>query len=191
VNHTSDMIQFTQSAAYGSASPPPGWPLPLAVLDTQAAAGRGIPSEFTYANFDRIRDRGIELAVQAPLRGGATTFANYSWQARPAVSGFDESEINRQPAHRLNVGASLARGRYFGSASANYISSAFWQDVDPRYVGESPSYVLVNAGAGLHSSDQKMTVAVRANNLFNNATPQHVFGDIIKRIVTGEVRLRF
>ena len=58
-------------------------------------------------------------------------------------------------------------------------------------MGDTSSYVVVNAGAGIDSSDRMMTVAVRANNLLNSATQQHFFGDIIKRAVTGEVRFRF
>jgi outer membrane receptor protein involved in Fe transport len=163
LNQTRDMIQFTQSA----------------------------PTRFTYSNFDRITDRGVELSIRARLPGGAATFANYSWQARPRPRGFDISEINLPPTHRVNVGGSLFRGRYFGSVSGSYIGSAFWQDVDPRYTGYTSSYVIVNAGAGIDSSDRMITVAVRANNLLNNATQQHIFGDIIKRTVTGEVRFRF
>lgn len=191
LNLTRDMIQFTESATYGAAAPPPGWPLPPGKLDQLADSGQGIPSRFTYSNFDRITDRGVELSVRARLPGGATSFANYSWQARPRPRGFDIREINLPPSHRVNIGGSLARGRYFGSASGSYIGSAFWQDVDPRYTGYTPSYVVVNAGAGIDSSDRMMTVAVRANNLLNSATQQHIFGDIIKRTVTGEVRFRF
>jgi hypothetical protein len=51
--------------------------------------------------------------------------------------------------------------------------------------------VVINAGAGVDSTDRTMTVAIRANNLLNSATQQHVFGDIIKRSMTGEVRFRF
>jgi outer membrane receptor protein involved in Fe transport len=188
LNHTTNEIMFTQEAAYHAADPPPGWPLAASDLDSLAQA---IPSRFTYSNFDRVTDRGLELSIQTKLTAGATTFANYSWQARPRAEGFDSKELNVPPAHRFNAGAALARGRYFGAASASFIGAAFWQDVDPRYTGWTPSYVVVNAGAGMDSADRSMTVAVRADNLLNSATQQHVFGDLIKRTVTGEVRFRF
>jgi outer membrane receptor protein involved in Fe transport len=191
VNRTRNMIQFTQSASYTSDNPPPRWPLPLTELDKFERAGRGIPSRFTYANFDRITDRGVELSVQARLPAGATTFANYSWQGRPRPEGFDIAEINLPPAHRVNLGTALTHGRYFGNASLSYIGPAYWQDVDPRFVGRTASYVVLNAGTGVDSTDRTMTVAVRVNNLLNSATQQHIFGDIIKRTVTGEVRFRF
>jgi hypothetical protein len=36
-----------------------------------------------------------------------------------------------------------------------------------------------------------MTVAIRATNLLNKVAQQHVFGDLIRRTVTGEVRFLF
>jgi hypothetical protein len=36
-----------------------------------------------------------------------------------------------------------------------------------------------------------MTFAVRGSNLLNKAVPQHVFGDIITRTITAEIRLGF
>jgi outer membrane receptor protein involved in Fe transport len=191
VNQTRNMIQFTQAGTYRSEDPPPGWPLPPANLDALASGGHGIPSRFAYANFDSITDRGVELSVQGRLVASTTLFGNYSWQHRPEPRGFDISELNIPPTHRANAGGSLARGRYFGSATVNYVGSAYWQDVGPRYVGRTPAYAQVNVGAGIHSSDRMMTVAVRVNNLLNRATQQHVFGDIIRRTVTGEVQFHF
>jgi outer membrane receptor protein involved in Fe transport len=43
VSRTNNMIQFTQTRAYASGDPPPGWPLPVALLDQLNAAGRGLP----------------------------------------------------------------------------------------------------------------------------------------------------
>jgi iron complex outermembrane receptor protein len=191
VNRTAHMIQFTQVASYTSAAPPSGWPLPSALLDTLAATGQGLPLRFSYRNFDRITDKGVELSLDARLTRSVDTFANYSWQATPRPEGFSISEINIPPAHRVNAGAGFNRGRYFGSGSVSYVGEAFWQDVEPRYVGTTKSYVLVNAGAGVHSRDATMTVAVRANNLFNAEVQQHIFGDVMKRSVTGEVRFAF
>jgi hypothetical protein len=36
-----------------------------------------------------------------------------------------------------------------------------------------------------------MTVAIRVTNLLNRVAQQHVFGDLIRRTVTGEVRFFF
>jgi outer membrane receptor protein involved in Fe transport len=92
----------------------------------------------------------------------------------------------------VNAGASFNRGRYFGSISASYQDKAFWQDVlDARYHGWTTPYTVVNAGAGVRSTDGTMTVAVRATNVFNRTLQQHVFGDLIKRGVIGEVRFLF
>jgi len=191
VNHTKNMIQFTQGASYTSSAPPPGWPLPPALLDRLIAEGRGLPSEFTYLNFDKITDKGLELSVDGRITSAASAFANYSWQAKPTPMGFDISELNLPPTHRFNAGLSVTHGPCFGSLSGSFVDGAFWQDVLPGYQGPTDAYTLVDGGFGVRSSDRKMTVAFRGKNLFNKPVQQHVFGDVIRRTVTGEVRFDF
>jgi iron complex outermembrane receptor protein len=192
VNRTRNMILFTRSATYTSASPPPRWPAPPQLLDLMNASGQGLPSEFTYRNFDRIIEKGIELSLEARLDESIGAFANYTSQNVPGSRGFSASEINVPPRHRINAGASLNRSRYFGSVSASYQSEAFWQDVlDARYNGWTDSFTIVNAGAGVRSADQTMTIAVRVTNLLNRPIQQHVFGDLMKRTVIGEIRLAY
>jgi outer membrane receptor protein involved in Fe transport len=191
VSRTKNMIQFTQAASYTSSSPPPGWPLPPAFLDRLVSEGRGLPSRFTYLNFDNVTDRGLELSAEARITSAASAFANYSWQATPTPTGFDLSELNLPPTHRFNAGVSVARGRYFGNLWGSFVDSAFWQDVLPGYQGPTDAYTLVDGGFGVHSVDRNMTVAVRGKNLLNKPVQQHVFGDVIRRTVTGEVRFEF
>jgi outer membrane receptor protein involved in Fe transport len=191
VNHTKNMIQFTQAGSYTSVAPPPSWPLSPDVLDQLIAAGHGLPSRFTYLNFDRIRDRGLELSAEIRLGPVTSAFTNYSWQSEPKPTGFDISEMNLPAAHRFNTGWNMARGRYFGSLSASFVSRAYWQDVLPGYQGWTPAYTVVDAGFGVHASDQTMTVAVTGKNILNRSVQQHIFGDVIRRTVIGEVRFRF
>jgi outer membrane receptor protein involved in Fe transport len=186
LNRTKNMIQFTQGASYTSSAPPQGWPLPPAFLD-----GLGLPSQLTYLNFDSITDRGLELSADVRLTSAASAFANYSWQAKPKPAGFDISELNLPPTHRFNAGLSVTHGRLFGSLLGSFVDSAFWQDVLPGYQGPTDAYTLVDGGFGVHSIDGKMTVAFRGKNLFNRPVQQHVFGDVIRRTVTGEVRFEF
>ena len=191
LNHTRNMIQFTSSDYYTSGNPPSGWPVPPAALDLLIAQGRGLPARYTYLNFPHISDHGVELSVDMVVTPGISTFANYTWQADPDPIGFDVSELNLPPTHRFNGGASITQGRYFGSMSASYVDTAFWQDVLQGFQGPTDAYTLVDAAFGVNSSDNGMTVAVRATNVFNKAVQQHVFGDIIRRSVTGEVRFEF
>jgi outer membrane receptor protein involved in Fe transport len=191
VNYTKNMIQFTQVGTYASQAPPQGWPLAPAVLDQLNAAGRGLPSRFTYLNFDRVADRGVELSAEVPVTLLISAFANYSWQADPRPAGFELSELNLPPTHRFNAGANGARGRYFASLSGSFVDAAFWQDVLPAYQGHTAPYTVVDGGFGVHSSDGTMTVAVRGTNLLDRRVQQHVFGDVIRRVVTGEVRFEF
>lgn len=189
VYRTKNTILFTQADSYTSSTPPPGWPIAPTVLDRLAAEGRGLPSRFTYLNFDRITDRGLELSGDVRVTAATSAFANYTWQADPEPRGFDISELNLPPTHRFNAGVSIARGRYFGTLRGSFVDAAFWQDAG--YPGRTDAYTLVEGGFGMHSSDRMMTVGVRGTNLLNKAVQQHVFGDVIKRTVIGEVRFQF
>ncbi len=190
-SRTDNLIQFTQAASYGSVAPPPGWPLPASVLDRLASQGRGLPAQFTYQNFDQVVDRGVELSAEIRMTPTVATFANYSWQAEPIPTGFDISELNLPPTNRFNAGLSAIRGRYTANLSASFVDSAFWQDVLPPYQGTTAAYTLVNGGFAIVSSDRQMTVAIRGKNLLNRPIQQHIFGDIIRRVITGEVRFDF
>ena len=192
LNRARNIIQFTQVDWYTSSNPPPGWPLPPAALDLSYAAGEGLPSHYTYQNFDRITERGVELSVEARLARGISGFINYTWQAVPKVEGFEFSEVNQPPTYHVNAGVDVTHGRYFGSVSASFQDGAFWQDIlDPQFHGSTSPYSIVNGCIGVRSVDGTMTIAVRGTNLLNSSTQQHIFGDLIKRSVTGEVRFTF
>jgi outer membrane receptor protein involved in Fe transport len=76
--------------------------------------------------------------------------------------------------------------------SVSYAGSAFWQDVlDDRFHGTTDDYTLVNGGFGVKWADRRLTTSVKVVNLLNQDVQQHVFGDILKRQVVGEVRVEF
>jgi iron complex outermembrane receptor protein len=191
-NDTQNMIQFAQVESYTSANPPPGWPLPLAVLDGLAASGSGVPSRYAYVNYAGVVDKGLELSFETHVTPALAVFANYSWQAEPEPDGFDKNELNLQPRHRFNVGASFVRGQLFSSASTNVVTQARWQDVvSPGLQGWTEPYLMLNAALGMRSTDGRMDLAVRVTNLLNSDVRQHVYGDVVRRTIKGEVHLRF
>jgi len=49
----------------------------------------------------------------------------------------------------------------------------------------------VNCSFGVRWSEGKVVTSVKAMNLFNEEIRQHIFGDILKRRVFGEIRLGF
>jgi len=191
VNRVRNAIQFTQTGSYTSDAPPPGWPLLPSALDELIARGLGLPSSFSYLNFERITDRGLELTGDVRVTSALSVFANYSWQDQPRARGVDIAELNLPPRHRVNAGINAVHGRYFGSLSGSFVDAAFWQDVLTPYKGLTASYTLVDGAFGVYSTDRLMTVTVRGTNLLNTPVQQHAFGDVIRRAVTGEIRFRF
>jgi iron complex outermembrane receptor protein len=201
VNDMKDTINFVNLPRnldpYTAENPPPGWPLPPAVLGVLAQAGVYLPrTAFTYLNLGPTRQKGLELSLDHRLSNALTTFANYSWQGRPQVlddpNPFPASELMLPPTHRVNLGGIYNGRRYLGSLSVNYSGRAFWSDVlTSTYHGYSDAYTLVNTSFGVKWSSQKMTTLVKVNNLLNQTVQQHVFGDLLLRSVTGEVRFDF
>jgi outer membrane receptor protein involved in Fe transport len=195
-NDMQDDIFFTQVGSYRATNPPPGWPLPPIVLEAIRLSGRfgpgnGLPSVFSYRNLGNVETKGLELGMDTPLNQNLTAFANYSYQTDPETD-FPEDEANRPPNHRFNVGFNGDYGRYFGNVAISYVSEAFWQDVlDARFSGTTDDYTLVNLGFGVKWGGDRATTSVKIVNLFDQEIQQHIFGDIMKRQVVGEVRVGF
>jgi outer membrane receptor protein involved in Fe transport len=200
VNRTKNEILFTEvtSARYSALNPPPNWtaitrlpPLVIAAIPPNGT----LPALFTYRNFGRVNQKGLELGVDSVVNDYLGVFVNYSWQGEPDPQPRDQfplTELNLPPRNRFNAGASVNYGRYFGNFAVNFTDDAFWQDVlDARYHGTTDSYTLVNAGFGVRWADDKVTTAVKIVNLLNDNVQQHVFGDILKRQIVGEFRINF
>src|SRR5207249_6490028 len=103
-------------------NPPPGWPLPPAILDALALQRIFLPrTAFTYLNLGPLRQKGFELSLDQRLASAATAFANYSYQSKPTVKDdpnpFPASELAFPPMHRFNAGVNVNGTRWLGSAS--------------------------------------------------------------------------
>jgi outer membrane receptor protein involved in Fe transport len=198
INDMRSDIHALQTASYSSLNPPPGWPLPPYILDMLIAAnafgpGNGLPYVYTNQNRSeggKTRNKGIELSVDARLSRAIDVFSNYSWQAQPVTTGFDISEINLPPRNRFNAGLNFDYKRYLGNVSVGYVGRAYWQDV-ASYGGWTDAYSVVNLSAGVRlDRSGKYMVMLKVSNLANALVRNHIYGDILKRQITGEFRLR-
>ena len=196
-NVTKDGIYFTPDAFYSGANPPPTWPSallpPQLVFPLLASRGVLLPSHFTYLNLGTIKDKGFELGVDAPLNQYVNVFSNYSFQAMPIAedlpAGTTIRDINWPAKNRVNAGFDFSRGRFLGNLLASYTGEAYWQDVlDLRYAGTTDDYTLINGGFGVRWAGQRVITSVKFTNLANQEVLQHIFGDVLKRQVIGEVR---
>jgi outer membrane receptor protein involved in Fe transport len=197
VNDTKNSIFFTQTGSYRAANPPPNWPLPPFALEVIYALGRfgpgnGLPSEFSYENFGKVRQKGVELGVDSPITAETSAYVNYSYQPTPEPTGFDISELNLPSRHRFNAGVGYNGARIVGNFGVSYASEAFWQDVlDSRYHGPTEPYTLVNATIGYKWRGDRLVTSLKITNLANQEVLQHIFGDITRRQVVGELRCAF
>jgi outer membrane receptor protein involved in Fe transport len=197
VNDMDDSINFVQLPSsldpYTAANPPPGWLLPPAILTAMAQQRIFLPrTAFTYLNLGPIRQRGLELSADHRFDFGVNGFVNYSWQKEPDVlddpDPYPVIELSLPPTHRFNLGGTYAGSRLLGSLVVSYTSKGFWTDVlNSPYHGFTPAFTIVNGSFGVKLTNQ-ITTSIKSTNLLNRRIQQHVFGDLIGRSVTAEVR---
>jgi len=194
-NRLKNEILFTQTGTYPIAPPPAGFPglgpFPAgAVWAGVYQAGVRFPSTFSYENFGRETNQGIELGAQGMVAKNINAFMNYSYQAEPDVN-FDPSEVNHPPKNRFNFGIGVDNARGFGNITINYVGSAFWQDVlDADYHGPTDAYTMVNLTVGARFKQGRYTPVLKIMNLFNQEIQQHVFGDVMRISIVGELRIQ-
>ena len=189
-NETKDDTFFTEitSERWTAANPPPGWPLNPAVINL--VPGGSFPASFSYRNFGKVKQKGLELGVDGAVTRALGAFINYSYQPEPDAN-FPLTELNIPAEHRFNIGGSYNDERFIGNFSVSYSSSAFWQDVlDARYSGRTDAYTLVNGTFGVKWGERdRFTALIKVNNMLNDEIQQHIFGDVIKRQAVAELRL--
>jgi outer membrane receptor for ferrienterochelin and colicins len=191
-NTTDDAIFFTQAGRYTAANPPATWPPQIPTFVLNLIPPPGLPSLFTYQNLGTVHDKGIELGVDGVVNRYLNVIVNYSYQADPDVEGFDPSETNFPANNRFNAGFNFNYGRYLGNFMVSYAGDAYWQDVlDQRYAGTTDAFTLVNLGVGVKWMQERLVTSLKITNLANSEVQQHIFGDIIKRQVVGEIRYSF
>lgn len=201
INDVDDNINFVtlplNRDPYTAANPPPGWQLPPSILTTMAALGFYLPrTAFTYLNLGPTRQKGVELSVDQRFSSALSAFANYSWQGKPEIledpNPFPVAELSLPPTNRFNIGGTYSDARFLGSLAVNYTDKALWTDVlTPVYHGFTDAFTLVNGSFGVKWNGGKITTSIKSNNIFNQTVQQHVFGDLLKRSVMGEVRFDF
>ena len=213
VNDMDDNINFAQLGRdldpYTTANPPPGWPLPPSLIDLLASAGIFVPrTAFTYLNLGPTRQKGLELSIDHRVSSALNVYANYSWQGEPEVRDdpeqffadnqgtpthpFPTIELALPPTHRFNVGGTYSGRRLLGALTVNYVDEGFWSDVlTSAFHGFTDSFTLVNGSFGVRWNDGRITTSIKSTNLFNETIQQHIFGDLLRRSVTAEVRFDF
>jgi outer membrane receptor protein involved in Fe transport len=201
VNDSKDAITFaplpTNVDPYTPANPPPGWPLPPAILGLMAQSGVFLPrTAFSYFNLGPTRQEGVELSVDHRLGRTLSAFTNYSWQREPQIlddpNPFPFRLLSLPPKHRFNAGGTYSGPRFLGALSVHYTSKAFWSDVlTPEYYGYTDAFTMVNGSFGVRWESGRVTTSIKSTNLLNQTIQQHVFGDLLKRSVTAEIRFDF
>jgi outer membrane receptor protein involved in Fe transport len=190
-NNTDKSIAFTPVAFYSPAAPPPGWPLPAAAVPSNQ-----LPSGYTYLNLGTVKDKGIELGVDTAVMSFINVFVNYSYQWKPTIEDFPQgitiNDVNWPAKNRFNTGFNFTYEKWLGNLAVSFTDEAYWQDVlDARFAGTTDSFTLVNGAIGYRWWNDKLVTSLKLTNIGNQEVQQHIFGDILRRQVVGEVRVTF
>ena len=102
------------------------------------------------------------------------------------------NDVNWPAKNRFNVGANCQLREVAGELSVNYTDESYWQDVlDARFAGTTDAFTLVNGAIGYRWFNEKIVTSLKLTNIGNQEIQQHIFGDILRRQVVGEVRFGF
>ena len=183
-------IQFGTSEFYSPSDPPPGWPVAPELVPPGA-----LPKTSTFRNVGRLRSRGLELGLDTDWSNHVWTRLSYTFQDEPelteAVAEFPTS-VNLPPTHQFSVLVGGAQGPWSGSVGLAYVDRAFWSDaLDMRFWGFTGSYSLLNAAVAYRLDRARSEIVLKATNLLDQKAQQHSFGDIVRRRVLVEYRLKF
>ncbi|MYI74506.1 MAG: TonB-dependent receptor [Acidobacteria bacterium] len=166
------------------------------MLGLMAQAGTYLPrTAFTYFNLGPLRQTGVELWLDQRFSRELAASVNYSWQSEPEIlddpNPFLASELNLPPTHRFNAEVNWNGSRLLGAASVNAATDAFWSDVlSAGFHGYTDGYATVNGSFGVKWQGGRIITTVKVNNLFNQTIQQHIFGDLLRRTVIGEIKFR-
>jgi hypothetical protein len=146
-------------------------------------------------NLGPLRQAGLELSVDHYFTRALTAFANYSWQGKPSIvddpQPFPATELALPPTNRFNVGGAYNGARYLASVTVSHTDKAFWSDVlTSPYAGYTSGYTMTSGAFGIKWQGGRITTSVKSTNLFDRTIQQHVFGDLLRRSVLGEVKVR-
>ncbi len=184
--HTKGLLAQRVVAVYTPADPPPGWPLPAAAL-----AAIPLPKLIQWGRVGDVVEAGLETSLAVRLAPQVAATSSYTFQARPDVTGDDPAVaplVNIPPRHRAHAGLTWTAGAWLGQGSVTATGRAHWTDV-LAVQGWTRSYVLVDATLGRRLAD-RVTWVVKGTNLLDRQVQHHVFGDLIGRRVTTELRVR-
>jgi iron complex outermembrane receptor protein len=202
-NEIEDSIDFFVAGLYGPGNLPAASPgVPGAVIPCfNFAPGTGpgacpfgglaglVPSAYSYRNVGRTVNRGIEVALDRDF-GEWGWFANLSWQDEPDVAGVPIEEVNLPPEWRLNLGVDRDAGDYFWNVTLNYQDESYWSDVLFARA-TTDAFTQVNAAIGWRFRNERLTLKLIGQNLFDEDVQQHIFGDLIGRRVQGQIGFEF
>ena len=205
-------VQFSIAAFYNdyknlqstaNATPAFGSQILLAIVNAGSAR--------TYGGEASVTWRVVEpLTINAAVGYLNARYKDFKLDDNVALVSFDRSgsRMRNSPEWQFNFGANLdqpvsAGLNLVGSALASYTSNIIWSpSALPGVLPDvtQPSYWIANVRLGVRTADEKLEIAVFANNLFNSrytvtGSNSALYGNVLNwgnpRIAGIELKSRF
>ena len=197
-NVVKDNIDFYVSKVYTPSDPPPAIPGLPGLPDPPGPAVLAIvslPKEFSFRNVGEARYRGVELGLNVDFAKGVTGQFSATWQDQPRVKDdtpLQPLDLGSPSKYLFHAGVQAHRGALSGGLGVSYTDNAFWSDVlDSRYWGSTPAFFQVDGSIGRDFAKKRLKLVLNATDLLDDRIQQHVFGDIMGRKATLELRAKW
>ena len=189
--HAGRVVHAGQSAA-------DGWPPPIPAFVPGLNPPPGCRRASRYLNLGTVKDKGIELGVDAvgqPVRQRVRELL-VSVRCRTIedfAAGTTINDINWPAKNRFNAGFNFSYGRFLG----NFVGELHRRRPTGRTCSmcaspARPTRTRWSTAASAYVARQNAwSPASRSPTSANQEVQQHIFGDILKRQVIGEVRFGF
>ena len=160
----------------------------------QLRPGRKPPGRFTYMNFGKSTQQGLELGVNTPLNEILRCLRELLVAGRAGTGGL--RPLGAEPAGHATGSTPASSYSTTSASSANlsvsYSDSAYWQDVlTAPYRGNDRGLHTGQRRLRLQVDGRPFTTTIKAMNLGNDEVQQHAFGDVIKRQIMAELSVNF
>jgi len=140
---------------------------------------------FSYANSGSVDTQGIDVALNYYVTDRWVTDFSYSWfDFKVKQKNERDQLLPNAPENKANAGLTYRGDKVTASAKVRWVDAFPW--AAGVFVGDVPSYTLVDLGFGYHFND-RWSLGIDVSNALDKEHWQSFGGDKLKRRALGHI----
>lgn len=142
---------------------------------------------FSYANAGKVDVQGVEFSLNYYLTDAWVVDGNYSWFdfKIKQTNGIPASQLlPNAPENKFNLGLSFRQPKWDVTVKYRWVDKFRW--AAGVFVGDVPSYDVVNLNANFHLND-RVGFGLAVSNALDNDHYESFGGDLVGRRALGSV----